>query len=135
MIAASGVGMAERGTYRRIAAELIRRIEAGELKPGVMLPSEPALAEEFEVARGTVRAALALLGEQGRLEVVAGRGRRVVGSNGAVPTTAYETIAEAIRARVEAGELVGGSVLPSEATLMAEFDASRNTVRRAYELL
>jgi DNA-binding GntR family transcriptional regulator len=105
------------------------------LKPGAMLPSEPALAEEFEVARGTVRAALMLLQRDGRVEVVAGRGRRVVGSNGAAPSTAYETIAQAIRARVEAGEFADGAALPSEAALMAKFDASRNTVRRAYELL
>lgn len=127
--------MAERGTYRKIAAELTRRIEAGELKPGAMLPSEASLAEEFQVARGTARSALALLEDEGQAEVVPGRGRRVTGDGTTEASTAYEAIAYALRARIDAGEFTPGSPLPSEAALMREFDASRNTVRRAYELL
>src|SRR5690606_34785655 len=49
--------------------------------------------------------------------------------------TRYQAIADALRRRIEGGELVAGRLLPSEAELSAEFDASRVTVRRALELL
>jgi DNA-binding GntR family transcriptional regulator len=127
--------MAERGTYQRIAVELTRRIDAGELKVGALLPSEASLAAEFQVARGTVRAALSVLEVDGRIEVVPGRGRRVAGKGAAAPSAVYEVIADALRTRAGQGEYQDGAPLPSEAALMAEFDASRNTVRRAYELL
>jgi DNA-binding GntR family transcriptional regulator len=45
----------------------------------------------------------------------------------------YQEIAEALRAR--ARHAPAGTVLPSEAELSAEFDASRVTVRRALELV
>jgi GntR family transcriptional regulator len=47
--------------------------------------------------------------------------------------TRYQEIAEALRGRVRAA--APGSLLPSEAELSAEFEASRVTVRRALELL
>jgi GntR family transcriptional regulator len=47
----------------------------------------------------------------------------------------YRTIADDLRARVERGEFVAGRLLPSEAELSAQYDASRVTVRRALELL
>lgn len=127
--------MAPRGTYRTIANELRRLIERGELSPGEMVPSELALSEQHQVARGTVRSALALLVDEGLIEVVAGQGRRVVGAASPVPTTAYERIAVDLLRRIEAGEFGPDEVLPSEATLMADHGVSRNTVRRAYQRL
>ncbi|ODU04288.1 MAG: hypothetical protein ABS81_11105 [Pseudonocardia sp. SCN 72-86] len=127
--------MAPRGTYRTIADELRRLIERGELSPGEMVPSELALSEQHQVARGTVRSALALLVDEGLIEVVAGQGRRVVGAASPVPTTAYERIAGDLLRRIEAGEFGPDDVLPSEATLMADHAVSRNTVRRAYQRL
>jgi len=47
----------------------------------------------------------------------------------------YRAIAEDVRRRVVDGEYAAGSLLPSEAELGAEFDASRVTVRRALEVL
>lgn len=47
----------------------------------------------------------------------------------------YRQIAEQLRGEIEAGSLAAGSVLPSEATLGARFDASRVTIRKALELL
>jgi len=52
-----------------------------------------------------------------------------------VRTIRYQQIAEALRERVVAGDWAAGRVLPSEAELSAEFDASRVTVRRALEVL
>jgi GntR family transcriptional regulator len=44
-------------------------------------------------------------------------------------------IADALRSRVASGEYSAGKLLPSEADLSREFDASRVTVRRALEVL
>jgi GntR family transcriptional regulator len=52
-----------------------------------------------------------------------------------VRTIRYREIAEALRARVDAGEFAAGRLLPSEAELSAQFHASRVTVRRALEQL
>jgi GntR family transcriptional regulator len=52
-----------------------------------------------------------------------------------VRTIRYQQIADELRARVSGGTYAPGRVLPSEAELSAEFDASRVTVRRALELL
>jgi GntR family transcriptional regulator len=50
-------------------------------------------------------------------------------------TIRYQQIADALRSRVSQGSYAGGRVLPSEAELSAEFDASRVTIRRALETL
>jgi GntR family transcriptional regulator len=50
-------------------------------------------------------------------------------------TIRYQQIADALRERVSQGSYAGGRVLPSEAELSAEFDASRVTIRRALETL
>jgi DNA-binding GntR family transcriptional regulator len=130
--------VAPRGTFRKIADDLRRQVTAGDLLPGTLVPSELALVEQFHVSRGTVRSALALLVEEGLIEVVPGQGRRVVGKShpdGAVPLTAYERIAADLRDRMHAGEFSPDTPLPSEAELVAEYQVSRNTVRRAYRQL
>lgn len=128
--------MAPRGTYRQIADQLRELITRGELRPGDMVPSELALAEQYSVSRGTARAALALLVNDCLAEVVPGQGRRVAGgATGAPVGTAWGRVAVALRERLEAGEFAPDSPLPSEAALVAEFQVSRNTVRRAYKYL
>lgn len=128
--------MAPCGTYRQIADDLRARINSGSLAAGAMVPSELTIAEERSVSRGTVRSALALLVDEGLIEVVPGQGRRVVGQAGlGVPTTAWERVAAVLRQRLASGEVSPSTPLPSEAALIAEFDVSRNTVRRAYRQL
>jgi len=128
--------VAPRGTYRQIADDLRVRISSGSLAAGAMVPSELTIAEERSVSRGTVRSALALLVDEGLIEVVPGQGRRVVGKAGpGAPTTAWERVAEVLRQRLASGEVSPSTPLPSEADLVAEFDVSRNTVRRAYRQL
>lgn len=63
--------------YIQLADELQRRIEAGVYKPGQPLPSEESLRQEFGVARGTVRRAVALLRERGLVYTVPQRGTYV----------------------------------------------------------
>ena len=64
--------------YRRIAAELIAAIEAGEYPPGSQLPGEAQLAERFQASRNTIRSALGELDGRGFVEVVHGKGRVVL---------------------------------------------------------
>ena len=48
---------------------------------------------------------------------------------------ASELVADAIRAQIAAGEVVGGSALPNETELMAEYAVSRQTAREALRVL
>jgi GntR family transcriptional regulator len=59
---------------RRIAEELRRQIEAGELTPGAQLPSERDLARQYGTARNTAREAIRLLSDAGLVTVEHGRG-------------------------------------------------------------
>lgn len=51
--------------YRRIAAAYRDKIASGELVPGVRLPTEHEIAEEFGVVRQTVRSGLGVLVSEG----------------------------------------------------------------------
>jgi DNA-binding transcriptional regulator YhcF (GntR family)/8-oxo-dGTP pyrophosphatase MutT (NUDIX family) len=123
----------DRGTFRAIAGELRDRISDGRYAAGAEVPGELALAEEFGVARGTIRSALGILEDERLIEVVPGHGRRVADDDGHAPN--YERVAQSLRSRLAAGEFSDGRALPSEAALCAEFDVSRTTARRAYDLL
>ncbi len=63
--------------YAQIAARLRRQILSGHFKPGLPLPSERTLGEEYGVARETVRKALAVLRSEGLLEPDRGHAARV----------------------------------------------------------
>ncbi|UQI48719.1 GntR family transcriptional regulator [Streptomyces sp. HU2014] len=59
---------------RRIAEDLRKKILSGALGPGDKLPSERALAQQYETARNTAREAVRLLAEQGLVTAEHGRG-------------------------------------------------------------
>ncbi|WP_121188185.1 winged helix-turn-helix domain-containing protein [Nocardiopsis sp. Huas11] len=63
----------------QVAAILRGRIDSGEYPPRRRIPPEAALIEEFGVSRPTVRAALAILEEEGRIITLRGKGRYVRG--------------------------------------------------------
>jgi GntR family transcriptional regulator len=63
--------------YIQVANILRSRIESGELVPNRPVPSETQLQQEFGVARGTARKAIALLRDQGLVVTVKGRGSYV----------------------------------------------------------
>jgi GntR family transcriptional regulator, arabinose operon transcriptional repressor len=65
--------------HRRISGEIAARIQSGQYPTGAKLPSEPRLADEFGVSRGTLRQALASLRLGGYLDSVQGRGTFVRG--------------------------------------------------------
>ncbi|MFB9902983.1 TetR/AcrR family transcriptional regulator C-terminal domain-containing protein [Allokutzneria oryzae] len=60
--------------YRRIAAEIRSRIEAGELRPGDRVPSTRAVTREWGVAMATAAKALDLLRQEGLVEAHPGAG-------------------------------------------------------------
>jgi DNA-binding GntR family transcriptional regulator len=66
--------------YEQVADELERRIRAGDPPPNRVLPGELAIAQEFGVARGTARHAIAVLRARGLVITVPGRGTFVAKS-------------------------------------------------------
>ena len=63
--------------YRKVKADILRRIRSKRWAPGALIPGEVELAEEFGVARGTVNRAMRELTEQGYLERKRKGGTRV----------------------------------------------------------
>lgn len=63
--------------YRQLAAILAARIESGELRPNRPIPSESRLCQEFGVARGTARKAIAKLRDEKLVVTIRGRGTYV----------------------------------------------------------
>jgi len=60
--------------WKRVSEGIVTRIVSGDLKPGVMLPSETDLGRELGVSQGTARRALAELERRGIVERRQGRG-------------------------------------------------------------
>jgi GntR family transcriptional regulator len=67
----------DRPAYRQIADQLRAAIASRMLAEGAQLPSETALIEQYGVARGTVRQAIALLRSEGVVVADHGRGNFV----------------------------------------------------------
>jgi DNA-binding FadR family transcriptional regulator/8-oxo-dGTP pyrophosphatase MutT (NUDIX family) len=120
--------------YREIATKLRSQIDSGKLPAGSKLDAEAKLAEQFAVARDTIRRALEALTEEGLLTTVVGRGRFVAGG-AAQAETDYRRVAAALLQKITAGKLKRGDALPSEAEVCAEFDVSRTTARKAFKEL
>lgn len=60
--------------YLRVANDLARRLDDGEWPGGAKLPTERALAAEYEVSYPTVRHAMAVLRDRGLVRSVHGKG-------------------------------------------------------------
>ncbi|GGK93163.1 GntR family transcriptional regulator [Mangrovihabitans endophyticus] len=71
-----------RSFAEQVADSIRAKIESGEWPPGHKLPGEVTLGQTYGVARGTVRAALDLLRDEGRLVTFLGRGTFVSPSPG-----------------------------------------------------
>ena len=65
-------------SYVQVADDIARRIDAGEIR--IKLPSERALADEYQVAYTTVRHAMQILRERGLIVTIHGRGTFVAAS-------------------------------------------------------
>ncbi|GAA3962000.1 hypothetical protein GCM10023085_50600 [Actinomadura viridis] len=60
--------------YVQIANHIEKQIQDGVLTEGAALPAVPALAEEYGVARMTIKRAVEILVERGLVTVLRGRG-------------------------------------------------------------
>lgn len=107
--------MADEGTkYRQIADDIRADIVSGRLPAGARVPGENALMERYSVARMTARQALAVLREEGVVDVRRGAGTFVRASSPelsgsvAVPSE----LLEALRSRHGLGEAELLHVLP-----------------------
>ncbi|MBE1590929.1 GntR family transcriptional regulator [Nonomuraea angiospora] len=60
--------------FQTIADDLAAKVRAGDFEQDVPLPSETQLAQQYDVAKGTVRRALTLLRDQRLVYTVPGRG-------------------------------------------------------------
>lgn len=88
--------------YEPIRDEMIRRVNSGEWKVGTDLPHETDLAEEFGVARGTVRRALSSLVEQGLVQRRRRAGSRVVARTSHASRMTIPIVREEIERRGQA---------------------------------
>jgi GntR family transcriptional regulator len=68
--------------FRQIAELLVRQIKAGYWREGERLPTESELAQQLQVAVGTLRKALALLEDSGVLARIQGSGTYVKKAQG-----------------------------------------------------
>jgi len=66
--------MARQPLYLRIADDLRRRIESGELPQGSQLPAQLELGDRYEASRNTIRDAIKRLTSQGLVESMSGQG-------------------------------------------------------------
>ena len=69
-------GVAE-AVWKQLTRILRARIRAGQYRPRHAVPSEKQLEQEFGIARGTARKAIAALRSEGLVVTVAGRGTYV----------------------------------------------------------
>lgn len=60
--------------YAKVADHVAARIDAGELRPGAMLPAERDMAEAYGVALGTVRRAVEELRNRGLVVTLPAKG-------------------------------------------------------------
>ena len=60
--------------YEQLRVRLVGDVASGKLRPGDVLPPEPVIAEQMNVARSTVRQALAQLERKGLVRRVRGKG-------------------------------------------------------------
>ena len=72
---------AYRPLYMQIREALTRRLASGDWPPGVLLPSETALAQEYGVSQGTIRKALDAMAADRLVVRYQGRGTEVARHN------------------------------------------------------
>lgn len=99
--------------YVQLRDRIVASVDAGELRPGDRLPSEPELAERYGVGRPTVREALGLLRSEGRITTRRGAGTFVTEPAGRVSLLGFEGLTQAVTARgvVLHDEVLGGDIV------------------------
>ncbi|MCT4354307.1 TetR/AcrR family transcriptional regulator C-terminal domain-containing protein [Streptomyces sp. Je 1-79] len=96
--------------YLAIAAEIRRRVQAGELSPGDRVPSTRAITREWGVAMATATKALAALRQEGLVRVEPGVGT-VVARSASAPAAEPLSRDRIVRAALELADAEGLSAL------------------------
>jgi GntR family transcriptional regulator len=84
--------------YSRIQQDILEQIQAGQLQPGIQLPTEADLAAQYQVSRITAKRALDELVRQGRAYRQQGRGTFVAQAR-IRDISGFRSFSEDIRAR------------------------------------
>lgn len=113
--------MNPRGTYRKVADDLRRRIEAGEIER--KLPSRLEIAAHYKVSGSLAERAMDTLEAEGVIECVHGVGTFVAGTRNNRP------IVDQLIDMLRTGLLSVGSKFPTEDSLCKELGIARNTLR------
>lgn len=121
--------------FPQVAAAIVADIDAGKLKPGDRLPSEMEIGAQHGVGRTTVRAAIGLLREQGRVETVPAKGTYVTGEKAAAPVPPSRRLVNDLRAAITSGRLKPGDPLPSKQELMDRYGLAAITITIALRTL
>ncbi|MER5648368.1 GntR family transcriptional regulator [Streptosporangium sp. NPDC002524] len=125
--------------YLQIAEIIRQRITEANLPSGHAVPSETDIRSEFGVARTTARRAVQTLRDEGLVYTVQGEGTFVGPPDEGVRqprrTPMYQQIADEIAERIRTGSLQQRRPIPSETTLMQQYEVARETARRAMGLL
>lgn len=105
--------------YIRIREELRQRVLSGQYRPGERIPSEPQLAREFRVSRGTVERAIRGLVEEGLLIREQGRGTFVAPPRLETTSFRLSTFAEEAQRMgvTPSTRLIRAHVIPADKTL------------------
>jgi molybdate-binding protein/DNA-binding transcriptional regulator YhcF (GntR family) len=104
--------------YERIAAEILRRVASGKLRPGDRLPPIRQAAGEWGVNLNTVARAYAALAERGILETRAGGGTVVARTPQDISVDGLDPVSQARAERLQAR--LGSAVLEALAAGYAE---------------
>ncbi|SDL75065.1 regulatory protein, gntR family [Nonomuraea maritima] len=116
----------------RVATGVLADIEAGRLRPGDQLPSEPYLQAAYGVGRAAVRSGLERLRRKGLIVTVQGSGSFVTDPKGCTPPmSATGRMLHDIREGIAKGTLKAGDQLPKEPELMATYKLSSPAIRAA----
>lgn len=83
--------------YRQVKDLLIKRVLAGDWKPGELLPSESKLAQEYHVSQGTVRKALEEMAAEHLVVRQQGRGTFVTARGNITTPVHFFSLADANR--------------------------------------
>ncbi|MEO3856275.1 GntR family transcriptional regulator [Acrocarpospora sp. B8E8] len=130
--------MVDRGSpvhlYNQIAGEVRDLIAAGELRPGMPVPSETVLRERYDVSRPTIQRAMRILRDEGLVYSEKGKGTFVGppdAPQGGRKLPRYKEIAADVIGQIKAGRLKEDRRIPSEKTLMQAHGVAGGTARQA----
>ena len=128
--------------YRRIADEIVRRIDDGTFPPGRRLPAERELAHRLGVSRSSLREALGALEMEGRLEIRVGAGAfvmakrapRPAGRRDAAEVSPFDVLSARRLVEGEAAALAARHATPAQVRAIASAFARLAADMRANRL-